>query len=47
MKLEEIINGIYVKSVSGPITVDVSGVFYDSRKVVPGGVFCALEGVLN
>lgn len=45
MKLEEIINGIYVKSVSGPITVDVSGVFYDSRKVVPGGVFCALEGV--
>jgi len=45
MKLEDIIDGIYVKSVAGPIAVEVSGVFYDSRQVVPGGVFCALEGL--
>lgn len=45
MKLEDIIDGIYVKSVAGPLALEVSGVFYDSRKVVPGGVFCALEGV--
>lgn len=45
MKLEDIIDGIHVKSVSGSIAVEVSGVFYDSRKVVAGGVFFALEGL--
>lgn len=45
MKLEDAIESIHVKSVSGPIDIDVSGVFYDSRKVSSGGVFCALKGV--
>ncbi|MEM1441510.1 MAG: UDP-N-acetylmuramoyl-L-alanyl-D-glutamate--2,6-diaminopimelate ligase [Verrucomicrobiota bacterium] len=44
MKLEEIIDGVFVKSVSGSTALEVSGVFYDSRKVTAGGVFCALEG---
>lgn len=45
MKLSEVIDGIHVKSVAGTLETEVSGVFYDSRKVVPGGVFCALKGV--
>lgn len=45
MKLEDAIDSIHVKSVSGPIDVDVSGVSYDSRKITSGGVFCALKGV--
>lgn len=45
MKLSEIIEGIHVKSVAGTLETEVSGVFYDSRLVVPGGVFCALKGV--
>ncbi|MDF1824363.1 MAG: UDP-N-acetylmuramoyl-L-alanyl-D-glutamate--2,6-diaminopimelate ligase [Verrucomicrobiales bacterium] len=45
MNFEDIIDGIYVKSVAGPLAVEVSGVFYDSRDVIPGGVFCALEGL--
>ncbi|MDA7926842.1 UDP-N-acetylmuramoyl-L-alanyl-D-glutamate--2,6-diaminopimelate ligase, partial [Verrucomicrobiales bacterium] len=39
------IASIHVKSVTGPLNIDVSGVFYDSRKVSTGGVFCALKGV--
>lgn len=45
MKLADAIDSIYVKSVSGTLDVEVSGVYYDSRQVTPGGVFCALEGV--
>ncbi len=45
MKLEDVIESVHVKSVSGPIDIDVSGVYYDSRKVTPGGIFCALKGV--
>lgn len=44
MKLEDVIDSIYVKHVTGTLTVDVSGVFYDSRTVKPGGIFCALRG---
>ncbi len=45
MKLSDVIDGIHVKSVAGTLETEVSGVFYDSRKVIPGGVFCALKGV--
>lgn len=45
MNLEDIIDGIYVKSVAGPLALEVSGVFYDSRDLIKGGVFCALEGL--
>ena len=44
MKLSELIESICVRSVSGSLDVNVSGVFFDSRKVVDGGVFCALAG---
>ncbi len=44
MKLSELIDSICVKSVSGSLDIEVSGVFFDSRKVVKGGVFCALVG---
>ena len=43
MKLSELIDSICVKSVSGSLDIEVSGVFFDSRKVVEGGVFCALD----
>lgn len=45
MKLSEVIDGIHVKSVAGTLETGVAGIFYDSRKVLPGGVFCALKGV--
>lgn len=44
MKLSEVIEDIHVKSVTGTLDREVSGVFHDSRKVVEGGVFCALKG---
>ena len=44
MKLSKLIESICVRSVSGSLDVIVSGVFFDSRKVVEGGVFCALAG---
>ncbi len=44
MKLSEVSDSIHIKSVSGTLEIDISGVFYDSRKVVPGGLFCALVG---
>ena len=44
MKLSEVIDSIHVKSVSGSLDVEVSGIFYDSRQVIEGGVFCALVG---
>ncbi|MDF2378394.1 MAG: UDP-N-acetylmuramoyl-L-alanyl-D-glutamate--2,6-diaminopimelate ligase [Verrucomicrobiales bacterium] len=45
MKLEQIIDSIYVKSVVGPLDCEVTGVHYDSRQVTQGGVFCALSGL--
>lgn len=44
MKLSEVIDTIHVKSVSGSLDVEVSGIFYDSRQVIKGAVFCALVG---
>ena len=44
MKLGDVIDSIHVKSVTGTLEVLVSGVYYDSRQVKPGGVFCALKG---
>ncbi|MBP9222667.1 MAG: UDP-N-acetylmuramoyl-L-alanyl-D-glutamate--2,6-diaminopimelate ligase [Verrucomicrobiales bacterium] len=44
MKLSDVIDHIYVKSVAGPLETEVSGVHYDSRKVTPGGLFCAIKG---
>jgi len=44
MKLADVIDGIFVKSVSGSLELEVTGVYYDSRSVEPGGIFCALRG---
>ena len=44
MKLADVIDSIYVKHVAGTLEVDVTGVYYDSRQVKPGGIFCALKG---
>ncbi len=44
MKLEDVIESIHVKAVSGRLDAEVSGVHYDSRTVKQGGVFCALKG---
>jgi UDP-N-acetylmuramoyl-L-alanyl-D-glutamate--2,6-diaminopimelate ligase len=44
MKLADVIDSIFVKHVAGTLEVDVTGVYYDSRRVKPGGVFCALKG---
>lgn len=44
MKLADVIDSIYVKSVAGTLEVEVSGIYYDSRQVKPGGVFCAIKG---
>ncbi len=44
MNLSDLIDSIHVKSLSGTLDVEVTGVFYDSRQVIPGGLFCAIEG---
>lgn len=44
MRLADVIDSVYVKHVAGALEVDVTGVYYDSRQVKPGGVFCALKG---
>ncbi|MFV1996214.1 MAG: Mur ligase domain-containing protein, partial [Verrucomicrobiales bacterium] len=44
MKLSDIINQIAVKSVSGALETEIAGVCYDSRRVEPGTLFCALAG---
>jgi len=45
MKLRELLTCIEPLSVTGTLDVAVSGLFYDSRQVGPGGVFFALRGV--
>lgn len=42
--LKEIIYKVSLKSVSGDMDIDISGVFIDSRKVKPGGLFVAIKG---
>lgn len=45
MKLHELMNSIHVKSVSGTLELEISGVQFDSRRVEQGSLFCALEGL--
>jgi len=45
MELTALINGIYVSQVIGEMQrQDVTGIFYDSRKVTKGSVFVAMKG---
>ncbi len=42
--LKEIVYKVSLKSVSGNMDIDIDGVFIDSRKVKPGGLFVAIQG---
>lgn len=44
MQLEELIEDIHVKSASGSMATDITGIAYDSRKVSSGQLFVALRG---
>ncbi len=45
MKLSQIINNIPVLQVTGDIIdADITGIFYDSRRVVKGSIFIAIKG---
>lgn len=44
MTLKEIISGINIVSVNGDTSTDISLVCNDSRKVIPGALFVAVEG---
>lgn len=44
MRLDEIIKGAEIKSISGGADAEIAGVAYDSRKVLPGHLFVAVQG---
>jgi len=44
MRLDEIIKGAETKSISGGADAEIAGVAYDSRKVLPGHLFVAVQG---
>ena len=44
MKLQNIIQGIEIIEINGPVTTDITGVHIDSRKVTEGGLFIATRG---
>lgn len=44
MELTELIEDLHVKSVSGSMATDITGIAYDSRHVSPGALFVALHG---
>jgi UDP-N-acetylmuramoyl-L-alanyl-D-glutamate--2,6-diaminopimelate ligase len=44
LQLTELLAGCEVGKVTGPIDIKISGVAYDSRRAVPGGIFFALHG---
>ncbi len=44
MKIEEIINGINIVSVTGAIDIEISSVEFDSRKVKKDSLFVAVKG---
>lgn len=44
MRLESILQGISVKAMSGQAEQEISGIYYDSRKVSPGALFVCIKG---
>ena len=44
MKLKELLNGIGVLECTADPEAEISGIFYDSRKVAAGGLFVAVSG---
>ncbi|NVO00273.1 MAG: UDP-N-acetylmuramoyl-L-alanyl-D-glutamate--2,6-diaminopimelate ligase [Geobacteraceae bacterium] len=45
MKLSELLESIECGKIDGSCDPEITGIFYDSRKVEPGGLFFALKGV--
>lgn len=46
MKLQTLLEGMEYDIIAGDVDKDVSGLYYDSRKVVPNSVFVAMKGGL-
>ena len=44
MILETLLQSADTMEVKGPVDIDVQGIAYDSRRVVPGGLFVAIRG---
>jgi len=44
MKVKELIKNTKVVKSQEILNREVSGIFYDSRKVLPGGIFVAIHG---
>jgi UDP-N-acetylmuramoyl-L-alanyl-D-glutamate--2,6-diaminopimelate ligase len=44
LQLANLIKGLARRSVRGPLDREITGIAYDSRKVVPGGLFIAVSG---
>lgn len=44
MKLKDLLTGITVKEMTASLEMEISGVYYDSRKVTPGSLFMAVSG---
>jgi UDP-N-acetylmuramoyl-L-alanyl-D-glutamate--2,6-diaminopimelate ligase len=42
--LREMLAGVAVLRADGPLDIPIAGLAYDSRKVVPGGLFVAIKG---
>ena len=45
MKLEELVGGVPGATLDGNGDVEISGIAYDSRRVKPGDLFVAVEGL--
>jgi UDP-N-acetylmuramoyl-L-alanyl-D-glutamate--2,6-diaminopimelate ligase len=44
MTISQLLKKISPRCIQGPVDVEVTGLFYDSRRVQPGGAFFALRG---
>jgi len=47
MKLRRIIADVDVLAHRGELDIDISDIFYDSRRVAPGGLFVAIKGMVT
>lgn len=44
MLLKQLLEGVSVTGVSGPVELEITDIIYDSRKIIPGCVFVCLVG---
>ena len=47
MKLRELMSGLAYEIVKGDLEQEITGVIYDSRKVVPGSLFVCIKGFVS